>query len=369
MAYVLHWLRCRTRYALGVLALRLGKLSLAAHWLQGALTDCPDDLSALHYLAGVLTELGRFEDSVAKYQELVERTPDSSAGRLGLANGLQRLGRHEEAIDAFQAALDRDFLDPLILYNLATSLIACGRLQDGLVVYRRLVRLQPEAADAIGNLGALLGILEHWEEALECGQRAFALEPNLTNAHNMAVSFFELGRFVEAEEAFRRALKFEPRSSDLRVRLAMALAEQEKHPEAIEVLGGILTEFADDSAALSYLVAVLAMAGRSEEAVGVATKFAGTCPTLSLAHETLGWAYMKQGSPERALRSYDDAIALAPDNPDLHAGRGAALSRAGRHHEAIEAFNVAVAAAPDCLRRNQELAQHFDISRKALGGP
>jgi tetratricopeptide (TPR) repeat protein len=351
-----------------VFAVRIGRIEFAAHRFESILAQCPEHIGALYYMGWVMTDLGRFEESVAHYQRLLQRAPHSGAGHLGLANALQRLGRHEEAIDAFNAAIDTEPSNTLIQYNLAESLLACGRTQDALVVYRRVVRLEPEDAHAVGNLGATLGRLGHWEEALECDQRAMALNPSPVHARNLAVTLWELGRFPEAERACRQALELEPDSSELRVRLAMAMGKQGKHQQAIDLLTEVTTREPHNPVALSSLIAVLTLSGRTDAAVETARDFVQRHQDLALAHETLGWAYFKQGNADGALHCYESAIRLDPGNAELHAGRGAALSLAGRHREAIESFNVAVAAVPGYLDRYQELAECFAVSRKALSG-
>jgi hypothetical protein len=68
-----------------------------------------------------------------------------------------------------------------------------------LVAYRRVVRLKPDHVEAIGNLGATLGVLGHWEDALEYHRRSVRLKPSAIHYCNLGVNQTELGHFSEAE--------------------------------------------------------------------------------------------------------------------------------------------------------------------------
>lgn len=53
------------------------------------------------------------------------------------------------------------------------------------------------------------------------------------------------------------------------------------------------------------------------------------------------------GQFDGALSSYDEALKVAPDAPELHCNRGAALRNLGRIDEALEALDRAIALKPD----------------------
>lgn len=75
---------------------------------------------------------------------------------------------------------------------------------------------------------------------------------------------------------------------------------------------------------------------------------------------------MEQGNLDEALSCYDRAIALEADAASVHAGRGAALSRAGRHREALQAFETALSCDPGYLRHQLEFSEDYARSRAAI---
>src|SRR5262249_12795053 len=62
-----------------------------------------------------------------------------------------------------------------------------------------------------------------------------------------------------------------------------------------------------------------------------------------LAH---GNALLGRGRPKEALDSYERALRLKPDLPEVLALKGEALSAIGRYQEAIEAFDKVLASVP-----------------------
>jgi tetratricopeptide (TPR) repeat protein len=239
-------------------------------------------------------------------------------------------------------------------------------VQDALVAYRRVVRQEPANAYAIGNLGATLGKLGHWAEALEFHEAAMKLAPNAVHAYNLAITLAELGRLDKAEDAFRTALGFEPGSTDLKMRLGMVLAQQEKHKDALEIVRSVIKEEPDNATALSLLSSVMILQGRVGVAVRVAQHLARRYPRQALSYTTLGWAYVKAGNPQSAVKAYEQGLLLEPANAELHAGRGVALSLLERHKEAMDCFNEAIRLDGTLIDANQELAQYLALSRRIV---
>jgi tetratricopeptide (TPR) repeat protein len=79
-----------------------------------------------------------------------------------------------------------------------------------------------------------------------------------------------------------------------------------------------------------------------------------------LAH---GNAHLARGRPKEALDSYERALRVKPDMPELHALKGEALSALGRYEEAIQSFDRTLAALP----ADGETLNARGIAKMALG--
>ncbi len=88
----------------------------------------------------------------------------------------------------------------------------------------------------------------------------------------------------------------------------------------------------------------------------------------SLAKNTLpylarGNAYLVTGQAEQALADYERALRLKPGIPEITALKGEALAMLGRHSDALQAFDTALAARPN----DAEILGGRAIVRIALG--
>lgn len=74
------------------------------------------------------------------------------------------------------------------------------------------------------------------------------------------------------------------------------------------------------------------------------------------AHNNLGVLFLKRGDLYEAAQEFEWARKLLPGNPDPRVNLAITLERAGQTAEAIEAYQAALAAAPEYLPAVQGLA-------------
>ena len=106
------------------------------------------------------------------------------------------------------------------------------------------LKVAPGNADALSAAALLYYILGRTEEAEDCGRRSVAQDPlNSTSYRHLAQPLAELGRFDEAELAYRKAIEISPDAPGLRYRLAMALEKHGRHADAITEAASEKTEW------------------------------------------------------------------------------------------------------------------------------
>jgi tetratricopeptide (TPR) repeat protein len=313
-----------------------------------------------------MSRLARYEEALSLYRDLTSRVPHEADVYAGLGETLQNLHRHDEAIAAFANALERNPSDALIYHYVAASHVARGELQDAAMAYRRVLSLRPNDIDALGNLAATLGQLGHWEDAAIYAKQAFERNPNAIRAENLGVALAELRRFSDAEKAFRSALRFNPRSGELRARLAMVLVELGRLDEAIATLSTNV-DGADEEIRLAALSHLMLKAGRIDSALELARRATQANPTSAMAHAALGWAASQAEQPEEAYQHFNAAVGLAPDNVDHYAGQAVALSMLGQHASAVRVFERVKEMSPDYFDDHADVATYYRASRDAHG--
>lgn len=193
--------------------------------------------------------LGQIPGLLMKRAELLLRMARPALGEALLLRALDLVGRHRDLF-ASHATL-------VIEENLAVLRLQTGRSEEALPVLRRVVEaaaeksakeLGPTRLQQLANFCNALGdreqALTHYERAIELHRKQsgewtqqFALA-----ASNYATSLREMGRWSEAEDWYRQALRIRrvvigvdhPSVLDSEIRLALVLAASGRPEEALE---------------------------------------------------------------------------------------------------------------------------------------
>ena len=130
------------------------KLKAAVPRLQAAADAYPESragITARYHLAGALSALGRHQDAVAAYDEVIARGGDTLYGRmarLGKAEEQARAGEHEAAIATYLDLAEQsggDLPADAILMQLARAYAAAGKTDEAQKTLTRIVDEHPDS--------------------------------------------------------------------------------------------------------------------------------------------------------------------------------------------------------------------------------
>ena len=354
-------------YVIGRIAIRLGGHAKAISWFRIAVR-LDSSTRSLEWLAWSLSEVGALDDSAAGYANLVKLQPDNARFWFGLAGAQQDLGNHSDALASLDQAVALEHQNAVFHYTRGQSLIALGRIEEAASAYRLAVNIEPTYADAAGNLGAALGQLRRWDEAVRWHTEASRMVRRSDTDYNLGVALHELSRFDEAEQAFKRALQLEPGSGELLARLALSLAAQGRAEEAINMLETAPTSDPVDPCVGPALSVILLSEGKMVAATEVARAAITAAPDDPHGYIALGWAYLLAEQEAEALRAFETAGRMVAAWPEIDAGRACCLSRMGRHGEAVQLFLEVLARDRDYFDRDEMVASCFELSQREAGG-
>ena len=180
-----------------------------------------------------------------------------------------------------------------------------ARSEQAVALIERSLELEPDRADWHSNLGIVLQDRLELDEAIAAYQRAIALDPDHANAHNnLGVVLRAQGKLVEAEAAYRAAIRLNPEHSDAYNNLGVLLNSQKRSREAAVCFSRVITFRPKDPEARRL---------------------------LALAHCTLG-------EVDKAVEVFEEWLEEEPDHPDrpAHArgllGPGCPAAGIGRVH-------------------------------------
>lgn len=182
----------------GMRAYDAGEAAEAESWLLQALQVLPDDPRTVRYLAALLHEHGRFDESIALLEARQRSAiPASGIHRL-LGEAYQQGGRLGEARQQFEHALVEEPENPDLLINQGTVNAALDRWEEALRCLADAAVLAPESSAAWMNLGCVLQACHRMAEATAAFRRAVQLNPRHgTAAWNLAQNLLLRGEFSE----------------------------------------------------------------------------------------------------------------------------------------------------------------------------
>jgi predicted O-linked N-acetylglucosamine transferase (SPINDLY family) len=194
-----------------------------------------------------------------------------------------------------------------------------GRLHAAEQIYRQILAIEPNHADALHLLGVVAGQLGKHELAIEHIGRAIGLKGDDAAFHsNLGIAFKDQGKLDEAIACYRRALELQPGYAEAHHNLGNALRVQGKLDEAIAAYRRVLELKPDLAEAHNSLGAAFQDQGKLDEAIACCRRALELKPGYAGAHNNLGLALKDQGKLDEAVACYRRALELRPELVRVH---------------------------------------------------
>ena len=233
----------------------------------------------------------------------------------------RRQGKHDHApAPSHKTSALKSLLDEAVAHHKA------GRLQQAEHLYRQILAVDPDQAEALHYLGLLAYRVGQLDKAIDLLSKAVRKDAKNSVYHfNLGVVYQKGGRLTEAVESYRRAVTINPSHVEAHSNLGNALKEQRKFDQAIA----------------SY-----------DKALSLNSKYVE-------AHNNLGVALKEQGKLDEAVASYERALSLKPNHVEAHCNLGIALKEQGKLEAAIASFERALSLKPDYVKAHHNLGLAF----------
>lgn len=185
-----------------------------------------------------------------------------------------------------------------------------------------MLEREPDNAEALGGIGAVLARTGHPEEARANFRRSLASNPDdetvRTEYGNLLL---QLGEVDAAVEEYREALRLDPKRPDVHHNLAVIAMHRKDLTEAVAHLKEEVRldpKRTDTADVLAWLLATHpdASVRDGKTAVDLARRCVEADPKRARFHDTLGAALAETGAFEKAAEAARRAQALAGDGGD-----------------------------------------------------
>lgn len=174
-----------------------------------------------------------------------------------------------------------------------------------------------------------------------------------------------LGRWAEAEQRVREALRVAPGDFDALCLLALVLWKQDRHDEAIEAAGAAMLIDPAEEWPHRLRGLVLNSQGRLDEALEAIAHAVSLAPEEACTHRTYAAVLHHAGATAKALDEARYAVALDPADAENHVRLADIASDAHRPTEARAAYLAALRLDPESTEARHDLAV-LDLTRGHL---
>jgi tetratricopeptide (TPR) repeat protein len=381
------------RFQLARLYAGRNDLDGAEKTLRAAINVVPDDLTAKLTLIDFLRKRRNEAAVQATLKEYIHKRPSDNQLQLQLAMSYQRAGDTQQTEAICQDIIQRagsQTPDAIVAREMLASLrLAAGNNGEALKLINELLADNPRDNQAF-LLRADIKIAAHDTDGAIADLRAILHDdPNSVVALSaLAKAYSAKGEPSLAQESLRTALAANPRESHLRLELAQLLGDTD---EGESVLSGTPKDTPADAVVLEALFRLQSRRKEYDRARSTAAAVSHAMPTQGMGDYLQGTVdeadgktdaavqdyvralevqpdaveplnalvqlYVGHGQTDRALQQLDWVLAKASHNQVAFNLQGQLLAAQKRFAEATQAFQSAVAAAPQWWVPYQNLSR------------
>jgi tetratricopeptide (TPR) repeat protein len=382
---------------IGMVLAMSGRLQEAADHFRSILTANRSSTQTQTHLAGVLVDMGKYDEAVVTYNDVLSYRVDDPealepAGLLFLAMGrpqdaaplLEKLAAiktndasaqmhfvaalicqkdFEKAVSGYQFAQglmkNADETLPTFLFELLRILALQKKVAakdatqltysdlSGLADRFSTKRMEREAKALKKPLSTAVDIVLAWAGRGESRRAMTALDSIMPLAERGQISMAKGSiaamqqRYPEAEHWFSEAVKSDPSSGSAKSNLGAALLAMRRYDEAVTQFREVLKNDPNDANALMNLGMALSALNRLDDAEQTYKNMQNIKGGEAKGLDGLGDVALRRGKVEDALSHLEKAASLAPQDGGILVHLGAVLVRAGRFADAIQRLQKA----------------------------
>ena len=258
----------------------------------------------------------------------------------------------------FHAQCRRKWIAPGFALTLLSALVGLSIRQTRYwasdeTLWRHTLEITRENAFAHAQLGDALTLSLRLKEAVPLYQEALRLDPNLAGAlNNLGLIRQTEGNLAEAETLQRRATLASPWFMKPRMDLFDAQIAQNRFTEALKTLGEII-ELAPNNFAAVYRMGALLSDGQAPPDLPAAIQYLTQAiqldPQAAQPYVSLGNALFRTGKIPEAIRNLQSALQKDPTHAGAAHNLGIIFASTHRMPEAEAAYRQAIRLKPDYL--------------------
>lgn len=316
--------------------------------------------------ARILRDLGRTDDAIALFNQLLATDPGDEGANVGLGwclldrgqpeTALRHFGSYEsadaytgrvaahatlsnyvEANNALSAGLAKHPVNTLLSEQVAMLAMLTGDFLDASRQLQTITEKTPDSAAAWRALALDWVILGRTVEATKAASKAVELAPNSPRSH-IIMSYAQQAAFAldAAEQSLRQALALEDTNITALLNLTRLQFGDDRLAQAQQTIERVSSLAPGDPEAENLHGFILLAARKADAAIARFDAALITDPGLAEAYMGRGLAYMRKGDVATAMESITTAVALEPQRSLFMSYWGKILYQIRRFDKALD---------------------------------
>jgi tetratricopeptide (TPR) repeat protein len=171
--------------------------------------------------------------------------------------------------------------------------------------------------------------------------------------------YLQRGRFKEALNEYRKALKLAPNNPTLLTNIGNALQIQGENEKALSWLDKAISQDPGNAVAHNNFGNALWSLGKDREAVAAYKRALELNSNLADTHRNLGGIFIELEELDDAIDSFNQALRINPKDIKSYQGLGRARNAQGNLDQAVSAYQKAIAIDPANAEYYRELGRAF----------
>ncbi|QGJ70269.1 Hypothetical protein PBC10988_19640 [Planctomycetales bacterium 10988] len=180
---------------------------------------------------------------------------------------------------------------------------------------QQLLQVNPQLADAHYLMALLFLVRKDLKAAQTSAQKAVHFGPTQPHTHAMMSQvWLASNRLPEAQTSIEEAIRLDPANAEHLAQEAAIYLRQERWQEALNAANAGLAFDPEDEECINYRAIALVRLGKADEAEIALDASMQKDPENALTHANQGWVALEQGDQQRALKHFQEALRIDPQN-------------------------------------------------------
>lgn len=227
------------------------------------------------------------------------------------------------------------------------ALMNSQKFSDAVQFGKQLAASYPESALLWNVIGGANGSLGRWADAEQDFRKAIKAEPGYPDSYNnLGNALKEQGKLEKACDVYRTAIEMDQNYAQAHYNLGVALKDQNLFKEAQDCFVQALKIDSNYVEALNNHAILLREQGKLDDAIEKLQRAVKLRPEMVEIHSNLSDVYRQKGELDTAKEWVDLALAIQPDNPIALHNRGRLFIVNGQLDQALTDLKRAVVLVP-----------------------